>query len=201
MSSLVHSRRSPVGPARRAAAALVALVLAGVFMPAVAAADPAVQFMQRMANELHVATRARSPQLISSVIQRYGDVSHIGTYSLGTYRAQLAATDRPAYHEGIVRFLGRYAAGEAPKYPVASYQIISPSIMGANGVMVDSRITLKDGTVYEVRWLLAKYGGSYRVRDAMVFGFWMTPFLKKLFENYVGENGGNVKALVAVLNR
>jgi hypothetical protein len=29
----------------------------------------------------------------------------------------------------------------------------------------------------------------------------MTPFLKKLFEDYVGENGGNVKALVVVLNR
>ena len=184
-----------------AAAAVTWLLLTLTFMPAPAAADPAVQFMQRMANELHVAARARSPQLIASVIQRYGDVSHIGAYSLGTYRAQLALTDRPAYHGGIVRFLGRYAAGEAPKYPVASYQILSPSTQGANGLMVDSRITLRDGTVYEVRWLLGKYGSTYRVRDAMVFGFWMTPFLKKLFENYVGENGGNVKALVAVLNR
>jgi hypothetical protein len=29
----------------------------------------------------------------------------------------------------------------------------------------------------------------------------MTPFLKQLFENYIVENGGNVKALVAVLTR
>jgi phospholipid transport system substrate-binding protein len=177
------------------------LLLALGLMPTPAAADPAVQFVQRMANELHVAARSRSPQLISSVIQRYGDVSHIGSYSLGTYRAQLTATDRQPYLTGIVRFLGRYAASEAPKYQVASYQILSPSMQGANGLMVDSKITLKDGTTYEVRWLLSRYGNTYRVRDAMVFGFWMTPFLKKLFENYVGENGGNVKALVAVLNR
>jgi phospholipid transport system substrate-binding protein len=166
-----------------------------------AAADPAVQFVQRMANELHVAARAKSPQLISNVIQRYGDVSYIGSYSLGTYRAQLAANDRQLYHSGIVKFLGRYAANEAPKYPVAKYEIISPSVQGANGTMVDSRITLKDGSTYDVRWLLSKYGNTYRVRDAMVYGFWMTPFLKKLFEDYVGENGGNVKALVVVLNR
>ncbi len=177
------------------------LFLALIALSAPAVADPAVQFVQRMANELHVAARARSPQLISSVIQRYGDVNYIGSYSLGNYRAQLAANDRPMYHNGLVKFLGRYAATEAPKYQVASYQIISPSLQGANGLMVDSRITLRDGSTYDVRWLLSKYGNTYRVRDAMVYGFWMTPFLKKLFEDYVGENGGNVKALVVVLNR
>jgi len=187
--------RSGIG----AMAAALLLTLISVATPA--AADPAVQFVQRMANELHVAARARSPQLISSVIQRYGDVNYIGSYSLGNYRAQLTANDRPMYHSGITKFLGRYAATEAPKYPVASYQIISPSIQGANGTMVDSRITLRDGSTYDVRWLLTKYGNTYRVRDAMVYGFWMTPFLKKLFEDYVGENGGNVKALVVVLNR
>ena len=191
------------GSGRRGFGLAIAVLtwLAVSLMPTTASADPAVQFVQRMANELHVAARARSPQLISSVIQRYGDVSHIGSYSLGSYRAQLTATDRQPYLTGIVRFLGRYAASEAPKYQVASYQILSPSMQGANGLMVDSKITLKDGTTYEVRWLLSRYGNTYRVRDAMVFGFWMTPFLKKLFENYVGENGGNVKALVAVLNR
>ena len=186
-----------VGLAGRVSALLVALFA----LAAPATADPAVQFVQRMANELHVAARAKSPQLIANVIQRYGDVNYIGSYSLGNYRAQLAANDRSLYHSGIIKFLGRYAANEAPKYPVAKYEIISPSVQGANGTMVDSRITLKDGSTYDVRWLLAKYGNTYRVRDAMVYGFWMTPFLKKLFEDYVGENGGNVKALVVVLNR
>ena len=177
-------------------------LLAMLFAVAVpAAADPAVQFVQRMANELHVAARAKSPQLISNVIQRYGDVNYIGSYSLGTYRAQLAANDRQLYHSGIVKFLGRYAANEAPKYPVAKYEIISPSVQGANGTMVDSRITLKDGSTYDVRWLLVPYGGGYKVRDAMVLGLWMTPFLKKLFEDYIAQNGGNPRALTAALNR
>jgi ABC-type transporter MlaC component len=67
--------------------------------------------------------------------------------------------------------------------------------------MVDSVITLRDGSNYDVRWLLSDKGSTYRVRDAMVYGFWMTPFLKKLFESYIAENGGHVRALVAVLNR
>ena len=50
-------------------------------------------------------------------------------------------------------------------------------------------------------FLLSQYGGSYKVRDAMVYGFWMTPFLKKLFEDYIANNGGNPRALMAALNR
>ena len=201
MSIDVFRREAGRGAGTSLTLRLGALLVAFFALAAPAAADPAVQFVQRMANELHVAARAKSPQLIANVIQRYGDVSYIGSYSLGSYRAQLAANDRTLYHSGIIKFLGRYAANEAPKYPVAKYEVITPSLQGANGLMVDSRITLKDGTTYDVRWLLAKYGNTYRVRDAMVYGFWMTPFLKKLFEDYVGENGGNVKALVVVLNR
>ena len=100
----------------------------------------------------------------------------------------------------MTKFIGRYAAQQGPKYPIAKYEILS-SLQGGSGLMVDSRITLRDGTVYDVRWLLAKYGTTYRVRDAMVYGFWMTPFLRQIFEKYVAENGGSVKALVAVLNR
>ena len=167
---------------------------------AASSSDPAVKFMQRVANELLIAARSKSPELIANVVHRYGDVGYIANYALGSYRGQLAASDREGYTTGMVRFIGRYAAQQAPTYPVAKYEILS-SLQGGQGTMVDSRITLRDGTVYEVRWLLAKYGSTYRVRDAMVYSFWMTPFLKKLFESYIAENGGNVKALVAVLTR
>jgi len=178
---------------------LAALLLLAPVAP-VRAADPAVAFMEKVARELLAATRSKSPALIASVIHRYADTGYIGSYSLGNYRTQLTATDRPGYLAGMVRFIGRYTANEAPKYPVASYRITG-SVRGAQGTMVDSVITLRDGSSYDVRWLVVKRGAGYRVRDAMVYGFWMTPFLKKLFENYIAENGGHVRALVAVLSR
>ena len=138
---------------------------------------------------------------MSSVVQRYADVSYIGLFSLGTYRAQLTATERPTYYSGMVKFIGRYAANEAPKYTVSKIEWSDQSIRGASGTMVDSKITLSDGNTYDVRWLLVKQGGNYKVRDAMVVGFWMTPFLKKLFEDYIAQNGGNPRALVTALNR
>ncbi|MDX2156925.1 MAG: ABC transporter substrate-binding protein [Hyphomicrobiaceae bacterium] len=164
------------------------------------AADPAVAFMEKVAQELLTASRSRSPAAFAGVIHRYADTGYIGSYSLGSYRQQLKVEDKPGYLSGMVRFIGRYAATEAPKYPVAGFKITG-SLRGGQGIMVDSVVTLRDGSSYDVRWLLAKTGNVYRVRDAMVYGFWMTPFLKRLFENYIAENGGNVRALVVALNR
>lgn len=182
---------------------LASLLAAAVFAwsPMAHAADPAVAFMEKVGQALMAGARAQSPALLQSAFSRYADVGYIGHYSLGSYRAKLATTDKTRYLSGMSRFIGRYAASQVPKYPVTRYRIISPSIQGGSGLMVDSQITLRDGSTYDVRWLLVKRGNTYRVRDAMVYGFWMTPFLKSLFETYIGENGGSVNSLVVALNR
>jgi phospholipid transport system substrate-binding protein len=165
------------------------------------AGDPAVVFMAQVGKELMAAARTRSPSAMASVVERHADVTQIGLYSLGEYRTRLPHEERPSYFTGMARFIGRYAAGEAPKYPVARVEWVNQSVRTSSGVAVDSRIVMADGTGYEVRWLLSKYGAGYKVRDAMVLGFWMTPFLKNLFEDYIAKNGGNPKALTAALNR
>lgn len=180
---------------------LLTLLAALLLTPAQAQADSgAARFMQKAGHELLQASRSKSPELIATVIQRYGDVGYLASYALGSYRSQLSAADRPSYTTGMVRFLGRYASQQAPKYPVARFEI-GQAYQGGSGIIVESRIHMRDGTSYDVQWLLARYGSTYRVRDASVYGFWMSPFLKKLFENYIAENGGSVKALVAVLSR
>lgn len=177
-------------------------VMIGVFAgtPAVRAEAPAT-YMQRVANELVTAARTNSPQAFAAVIRRHADIPHIGMSSLGSYARVLAATDRPTYFSGLISFIARYAATNSPKYPVASAVAMAQTTEDSNGVYVDSRITLRSGENYDVRWWLVRSGASFKVRDAQVVGFWMSPFLKNLFENYIGENGGNPKALVVALNR
>ncbi len=165
------------------------------------AADPAVVYMAQVGRELMAAARSRSPSMMAQVIQKHGDISYIGLYALGSYRAKLSSAEKPEYYAGTTRFMARYAANEAPKYPIAKVEWVNESVRGGSGIMVDSTVTLRDGSTYDVRWLLSKSGGSYKVRDAMVYGFWMTPFLKKMFEDYVSENGGSVRALTTALNR
>jgi phospholipid transport system substrate-binding protein len=180
-----------------AVAALIALLAAG----GPARAEAPATFMQRVANELVAAVRSGSQVAIASVIRRHADVASIGTYSLGSYARVLPAAERPSYYAGMVSFIARYGAKEAPKYPVASAVVLSQTEEDKNGVYVDSRVTLTSGDTYDVRWWLVRRGASFKVRDAQVLGFWMSPFLKDLFEKYIGENGGNPRALVVALNR
>jgi phospholipid transport system substrate-binding protein len=181
-------------------ASALALMLSA-WADAARAADPAVAFLDRVAKEMMAAARTRSPSAMQAVVSRYGDMRQIGLYALGDYRPRLETGDQESYTSGMIRFISRFAANEAPKYPVKSVTF-APEVRKARyGLMVDSTVTLQDGSSYEVSWMLTKTGGSYRIRDAQVLGLWMTPFLKKLFEDYIAQNNGSVKALVAVLQR
>lgn len=193
-------RSTTLRPCWMAALAALVSVVVGA-LPASAQQDPAVQFMDRVTRDLIAAQRTRSVQAMQLAISRYGDTQAIGLFALGDYRPRLDPVDREPYMGGMVKFIGRYAATEAPKYPVARVTFAPESRKAKYGITVDSTITLQDGTTYEIAWLLVKYGSNYRVRDAQAVGFWMSPFLKRLFEDYIGQNNGNVKALVGVLQR
>ncbi|MEO0728891.1 MAG: ABC transporter substrate-binding protein [Pseudomonadota bacterium] len=163
--------------------------------------DPARAFMQKAANALIAAQRQGTSAAFARVIGKYGHVPAIGMDALGTYRTSLPKSSRQKYYRGIVKFIGRYAAKEGRKYPVARVTFPSPAVRDGRHVMVDSRVFLKDGSQYDVRWMLLPRGRTYRVRDAQVIGFWVSPFLKTLFENYIRDAGGRVNSLVIALNR
>jgi phospholipid transport system substrate-binding protein len=184
-----------------AAVAIVAVACMAATLSAASAADPAIVFMDRVAKEAIAASRSRSPSALQAVISRYADGPAIGAYALGDYRGKLEPADRDSYTAGMLRFIGRYAATEAPKYPVQRVTFNPEVRQTRAGTMVDSTIVMQDGGTYEIAWLLTRAGTGYRIRDAQVLSFWLTSFLKKLFEDYIGQNNGSVKALVMVLQR
>jgi phospholipid transport system substrate-binding protein len=188
------------GGRRRVLLAVLAFALMAGLQTA-HAADPAIVFLDRAAKEAIAAARSRSPQALQGVISRYADAPQIGLYALGDYRGKLEQVDREPYFQGMIRFIGRYAATEAPKYPIARVTFAPEVRQTRSGIMVDSTIVMQDGTSYDVAWLLARYGTSYRIRDAQVMSFWLSSFLQKLFVDYIGQNNGSVKALVQVLQR
>jgi phospholipid transport system substrate-binding protein len=188
---------------RRPAAGIAALfaLLATLTMAQPARAETATGFMQRVAAELVTASKSGSTSMFAAAIRKHADVQWLGLYSLGSYARAMSVTDRPTYFNGMINFIARYVAKESPKYPVASAVITGTGGETREGTEVDSRVTLKTGETYDVRWLVVRRGDGFKVRDAQVMGFWSSPFLKNLFENYISENGGNPKALVVALNR
>ncbi|MFM1813932.1 MAG: hypothetical protein RLZ98_627 [Pseudomonadota bacterium] len=166
-----------------------------------APADPAVTFMQRVAKDLISAAKSGSEDQFKQAIFKHGHYRDIAHFALGDYKPRLTSGDRKLYYDGMVKFISRYAANESKKYRVATAQIFGPSTRTNQGVFVDSRVQLEDGSTYDVRWLLVPRGRSFMVRDAQVLTFWMTPFLRDLFVKYISENGGQIRALVFALNQ
>jgi phospholipid transport system substrate-binding protein len=184
--------------ALRAAALSLLLLVAGA---ATAHAESPAAYMQRVANQLIAAQRSGFEADYATVLRSHADVPTIAINALGSYAQSLAKSDRPAYYAGMINFIARYAAKEGPKYPVARAIMVGQTQETANGIYVDSRITLKSGDTYDVRWRLVRRGGVFKVREAEVIGFEMTTFLNTLFQNYISENGGNPRTLVIALNR
>jgi phospholipid transport system substrate-binding protein len=172
-----------------------------VAMAAAAQAESPAAYMKRVGNELLAASRSGSTAQFAMVLNSNADIPSIGLSALGSYARVLPRSDRPVYYNGMINFIARYAAKEAPKYPVARFIVTGQSDEDARGTYVDSRLTLASGDTYDVRWLVVRRGQSYKVRDAQVIGFWMTSFLDNLFQNYISDNGGNPRALVVALNR
>ncbi len=166
-----------------------------------AQAEQPARYMQRVVNELVAASRQGSTVAFAKVMRRHADLPTIGLYSLGSYGRSLRRADRKSYFAGMIAFIARYAAKEAPKYPVSKGIVLGQTEETKAGIYVDSVIKMSTGTSYDVRWWLVRRGGSYKVADAQVLGFWARESLKSLFENYITENGGSPRALVVALNR
>jgi phospholipid transport system substrate-binding protein len=177
------------------------MVLTLALSTSAARAESPSAYMQRVANELIAASRAGSEAAFATVIRSHADVPSIGLSALGSYAQNLPKTDRPAYYNGMINFIARYAAKEAPSHPVAKAVMVGQSTETAGGAYVDSRVTLKTGDVYDVRWRLVRRGSAFKVREAEIIGFEMTSFLNTLFQNYISDNGGNPRVLVIALNR
>jgi len=167
----------------------------------VARAESPAAYMQRVQNDLIAAQRKGGVTDFTDVLRKHMDVPGIGLTALGPHARTLPKAERPAYYNGMINFIAKYAAKMSPQYQVASAAVVGQGPGDAGGTNVDARITLRSGDGYDVRWLVVKSGSGYKVRDAQVVGFWMTTFLDDLFQNYITENGNNPRALVLALSR
>ncbi len=163
--------------------------------------DPAVRYMDQVARDLINASRTRSAAMLQSVILRHADLPYMGGQAIGEYGSQLGASERPSYLSGMARFMAKYAASEAHKYAINRVTFQPHSRPAKYGLMVDSTIHMRDGSTYDVAFMLGRANGTFKVRDAQILGFSMTSQLNRLFTSYISEQGGQVRALVLALNR
>src|ERR1044071_6764290 len=82
----------------------------------IAGDHPSVTFMKKVGRELFEAHRQGTVDAFLAVIQRYADVPEIALYSLGHYKANLGAAQRPRYFRGVAVFMSRHFAQQSPQH-------------------------------------------------------------------------------------
>jgi phospholipid transport system substrate-binding protein len=169
-------------------------------VPAMAATDhPSVVYMTKVGSDLLNAHRHATTSSFLRVVQRHSDVGSIADYALGDYGPKLPATQRSRYQRGVAVFMSRYLAAQSREYTVAKFDILDAAVDESKDVLVNSKVYLMNGQIFNVAWKLVWRGGSYRVRDARVLGFWLTSGLKSEVTTFLGKRNGDFGLLIKAL--
>jgi phospholipid transport system substrate-binding protein len=181
--------------------ALLGLFAGFTASSALAADHPSITFMHRFGKEMLNAHRLGTIGKFENVIDQYSDVAGISNYSLGQFKPALKASQREKYYRGVVTFMARYFAEQSREYEVAKYEIGEAKVDDNKDAIVESRVYLLKGQVYNVKWQLRWIGGRYKVADVRVMGFSLTYLQRGLFTSYLSKRKGDISQLVAALTR
>jgi ABC-type transporter MlaC component len=165
------------------------------------AADASLAYMKKAANELFNAHKQGTVSAFLPPIERYADVASIADYSLGQYAAKLPAGERDTYYKGVALFIARYFADQTRYYRIAKWEMGEPDKQSDGDILINMRVTLLTGARHNVEWRLRAKGKGFKITDVKVAGFSLIYFQRGLFVSYIRERKGDVRQLVAVLNR
>ncbi len=171
------------------------------------AADAAYRFMRTVTNKLQAAQRkpgfADRATGFTHVVKNYAHLGRIGHKALGDYKHKLKKKLRNQYYTGMASWIGYYAAGEAPKFPIKRVLLSPNAIREGSYHIVNSQIQLVSGKNYNVRWVLTPSNRSFKVVEVQLdIGLGLaniTPYLRDIFVRHIEENNESVTNLVTAL--
>jgi phospholipid transport system substrate-binding protein len=182
---------------------LLALLAAGAVTPSLAtvahAEHPSVGYMKQVAKDLLAAHRQGTVPSFLRVVQRHADVPSIAQNALGKYGEKLSSGQKTKYQRGVATYMARYFALQSRDYTVAKYEVGEATVDANKDVLVESKVFLLTGQVYNVAWRLVWRDGRYKVRDAKVLGFWLTNFQRSDFVSYLDKRNGDIDKLIKAL--
>ena len=170
-----------------------------VLVPLAQAEHPSVSYMKQVAKDLLAAHRQGTVPSFLRVVQRHADVPSIALAALGKYGDKLPSGQKAKYQRGVATYMARYFALQSRDYTVAKYEVGEAKVDANKDVLVDTKVFLLTGQVYNVAWRLVWRDGRYKVRDAKVLGFWLTNFQRSDFVSYLDKRNGDIDKLIKAL--
>ena len=192
-----------------AVVAAFVLSLGLVARPALAA-SPAEQYItdsvqkgMSILNDTQISKDQRKTEF-QNFLMGLTDIQKIGLYTLGQYRRTAAPEDITAFQAAFKEYALAVYQSYFAKYSGQSLKVTGSYPLTADETVVKSvTVDPKKPTAkpFEVNFRVANAGGRQVVVDFSVEGVWIRELERNDFTSYLGQHGGDVKALTAMLKQ
>jgi phospholipid transport system substrate-binding protein len=188
---------------------VAALVLAlGLSTRAAVAASPPEQFVadsvqkaMGILNNPALSKEQRKTEF-QGFLLTLTNIQAIGRYTIGQYRRSATPEDLTAFDAAFKDYALSVYQSYFAKYSGQTLKVTGSTPLGADDVMVKT-VTVDpkkpQAKPYEVNFRVQTAGGHLIVSDFSVEGVWIRELERNDFTSYLGQKGGDLKALTAML--
>ena len=174
------------------------------------AASPAEQFVadnaQKAMSILNNAalTKEQRKNQFQTFLLGLTDIQAIGRYTIGQYRRSASPEDLTAFDAAFKEYAMSVYQSYFAKYSGQSLKVTGSTPLGAEDIMVKT-VTVDpkkpQAKPYEVNFRVQTVNGRQLVSDFSVEGVWIRELERNDFTSYLGQKGGDLKALNTMLKQ
>ena len=192
---------------------LLGLVAAPMFLARPAAAYTPEEAQQYVADNIHQGLDLLNNKALSTDQRRSQfeqfllglvNVNRIADFTLGVYRRSASPADLEAFHAAFQNYAVALYQSYFSKYAGQTLKVTGSKANGPDDFIVTTNlIDPKDRSGQpppEVDFRLRTNTGKPEVIDVAYSGIWLSLEEKDQFTSFLGQNGGNVRTLVAHLS-
>lgn len=195
----------------RPALLVFGLILASLsFAPAAMAATPAETFVQNnihigldILNNKSLSTDARRTQFANFLLG-LTDMKRIADFTLGQYRRGASPADLAAFDTAFQNYAVAVYQSYFAKYAGQTLKVTNSQARTADDFIVATQLidpNDRSGQApLEVDFRVRTDAGKPVVTDFSVAGIWLALEERDQFTSFLGQNGGNIKALISHLD-
>lgn len=131
------------------------------------------------------------------------DLKRVAVFTLGDYSAKASAEDRDAFARAFQRYAVAVYQSYFAKYAGQTLKVTGSRQVGAGDDVVTTTLidpSDRSGRPLEIDFRVRSDGAKPVIVDFAVAGVWLAPAERDEFTAYLGQHGGDVKALIAYLD-
>lgn len=188
---------------------LMALVMAAGFAAPAMAASPAEQFVNdNVQKGMNILTnKALSKDQRRDQFQDFllslADLKSIADYTLGQYRRGANPADLAAYDAAYKDYALAVYRTYFDKFNGQTLKVVSSYALAGNETVVKTEMhdpaKTAAGKPPVVNFRLMNVGGKFLATDISFEGVWLRQTQRDDFTSFLGQHGGDIKALIGVL--